>query len=53
MTPPEFFFPRGFLETGAQQLSEWARIHLCPDLIVHSRNLSEPSPCLKQKACSS
>lgn len=36
MTPPDFFFflPWGFLETGAQQLSEWVRIPLCPELSV-------------------
>lgn len=44
MTPPGrcvwfvwvFCFPGGFLETGAQQLPELARIYLCPDFAVHS-----------------
>lgn len=37
MTPPDFFcfvLPWSFLETGAQQLSEWVRIPLCPELSV-------------------
>lgn len=51
MTPPDFFFSTRFLGNWCSTTSRAGKNSFVPR--YHSHTLSEPSPCLKQKACSS